>query len=174
MGNKIKNKKILITGGAGFIGTALSKKLIKDNFIILYDNLWRDALKYNNLVPKNHFKFIKGDILDFKFLTEIISKFRPDIVVHMAAIAGVDTVIKSPTKTMKVNMVGTYNLLEALHKLNLIRKIERLINFSTSEVFGINAFKVDEERVVNLQPVGEARWIVFSCHPRTENYLKKI
>jgi dTDP-glucose 4,6-dehydratase len=158
MESKIKNKTILITGGAGFIGTALSKKLIKDNFIIVYDNLRRNALKYTDLPSKRNFKLIKGNILDFNFLIKILSKFKPDIILHMAAIAGVDTVIKNPTTTLKVNIVGTYNLLDVLYKLKLIKKIERLIYFSSSEVFGINAFKVDEKKALTLQPVGEARW----------------
>lgn len=76
----------------------------------------------------------------------------------MAAIAGVDTVIKNPIATMKVNMLGTYNILQVISELNIINRLERFINFSTSEVFGINAFRVNELSSTNLQPVGEARW----------------
>jgi len=81
-----------------------------------------------------------------------------DMVLHMAAIAGIDTVIKNPVKTMEVNMIGTYHVLKALMELGLLDKLERFVDFSTSEVFGINAFRVNEKESTNLQPVGEARW----------------
>ncbi len=61
-------------------------------------------------------------------------------------------------KTMEVNIIGTYNILKALRELMMIERIGCFINFSTSEVFGINAFRVDEKSSTNLQPVGEARW----------------
>ena len=75
---------------------------------------------------------------------------------HAAAIAGVDTVIESPVRTMRVNLIGTYNALEAA--LATKDTIERFIEFSTSEVFGTYAFKVDELHVTTQGSVGEARW----------------
>lgn len=153
----LKNLKILITGGAGFIGTALSQKLVRNNQIIIYDNLWRNAIKDTNLLSRPHLKFVKGDILDLKKLEQTVKKYKPNIIIHMAAIAGINTVIKSPTKTMEVNMIGAYNILKAVKPL--IKKIKRFVNFSTSEVFGINAFRANEKKSTNLQPVGEARWI---------------
>ena len=77
-------------------------------------------------------------------------------LVHAAAIAGVDTVIESPVRTMRVNLIGTYNALEAA--LATKDTIERFIEFSTSEVFGTYAFKVDELHVTTQGSVGEARW----------------
>ena len=65
-----------------------------------------------------------------------------DIVIHAAAIAGIDTVIKRPTHTMRVNMMGTANVLEAAKEHNIK---DRVIDFSTSEVFGSRAFKSAEE-----------------------------
>jgi UDP-glucose 4-epimerase len=76
--------------------------------------------------------------------------------VHAAAIAGVDTVRESPVRTMRVNLIGTYNALEAA--LTTKDTMERLIEFSTSEVFGTYAFKVDEQHVTTQGSVGEARW----------------
>ncbi|MBW1976307.1 MAG: SDR family oxidoreductase, partial [Deltaproteobacteria bacterium] len=134
----MRDKKLFITGGTGFIGASLIKRLIVDNEVVVYDNLQGDVLKYDLLK-----KSIPSDV---------------DLVLHMAAIAGIDTVIKNPVATMEVNMVGAYHLLKALRELKLLDKIERFINFSTSEVFGINAFRVDEKASTNLQPVGEARW----------------
>lgn len=150
----INNKKILLTGGAGFIGTRLCEILSDNNEILLYDSLKRNSIENTDLLDKKNIKLIQGDILDFNHLKSVVDEFKPNIVVHLAAIAGIDTVIKSPVNTMKVNMIGTYNILEAIKEL----KIERFIDFSTSEVFGSYAYKVDEQQTTNLAPVGEARW----------------
>ena len=149
----IKNKKIFLTGGAGFIGTAIIKRLINDNKIVVYDTLQRNALKDTDLLDHPNLTLIQGDILDDKKLKKAIR--GSNIVIHLAAIAGVDTVIKNPVKTMKVNMIGTYNVLEAAMTLN---NIERFINFSTSEVYGQYAYKLQENDTASMGPVGEARW----------------
>lgn len=150
----IFSKKIFITGGAGFIGTKLSERLVNDNKIILYDNLWRNSLKNSYIHNHPNVQLIQGDILDFEKLNDILHEIKPDIVVHLAAIAGVDTVIKYPVKTLKINMIGTYNVLETIKDL----KIERFLNFSTSEIFGSYAYKVDDNAQSSLATVGEARW----------------
>lgn len=146
-------EKIFITGGAGFIGSSFISRMIRYNHIFVYDNLSRNSLADMN---HPHLRIIQGDILDFDFLKRSIPE-DTDVVINMAAVAGVDTVIKNPIKTMEVNSVGTYYLLEALRERELLG-IRKFINFSTSEVFGINAFHADEESSINLQPVGEARW----------------
>lgn len=150
----IKNKRILLTGGAGFIGTKLCQLLSENNKILLYDNLNRNSIKNTTLLEKTNIKLVEGDILDFQRLKSVVEEFSPEIVVHLAAVAGIDTVIKNPVNTMKVNMIGTYNLLESVKDL----KIERFVDFSTSEVFGSYAYKVEETHTTNLAPVGEARW----------------
>lgn len=153
----LKNKKFLITGGAGFIGANLIKKILKENNVIVYDNLSRNSLKNSGLIGHPNLEIFEGDILDFNNLNKCIPG-DVNFVLHMAAIAGVDTVITNPSKTMEVNMIGTYNVLKALQNLKLINRIEKFINFSTSEVFGIHAFKAEENAATSLQPVGEARW----------------
>ena len=75
---------------------------------------------------------------------------------HAAGIAGVDTVLSSPVRTMRVNVIGTYNALEAA--LATKDTIERIVEFSTSEVFGQYAFNVQEAHVTSIGSVGEARW----------------
>lgn len=152
----ILNKRILLTGGAGFIGSKLCGLLCDKNQILLYDNLNRNSIKNTNLLSHNNVNLIQGDILDYGSLKKIVLEFQPHIVIHLAAVAGIDTVIKSPVNTMKVNMIGTYNLLESL-KDNLTN-LEKVIDFSTSEVFGSYAYKVNEMNTTNLAPVGEARW----------------
>lgn len=152
----IKNKKIFLTGGAGFIGSKIIKELEKDNIIMIYDNLDRNSIKDTNILSSNNVEITKGDILNFEELSKCMCDFKPNIVIHLAAVAGIDTVIKNPLKTMRVNMIGTYNVLECAYRCK--DNIERFIDFSTSEVFGSYAFKVDETNTTNLAPVGEARW----------------
>jgi len=149
----IKEKNIFITGGAGFIGTALAKKLIHDNKIIIFDNFHRDTISNSSFINHKNLKIIKGDVLDFDQLLKCMKGIN--IVIHAAAIAGIDTVIKSPTRTMHVNMIGTYNVLKAAHQNQVD---DRIIDFSTSEVFGSHAFKSREDSDTISGSAGEARW----------------
>ena len=150
---QITNKRIFMTGGAGFIGTALTRRLADDNEIVIYDNLHRDAISNSGLLQHKNVKFIRGDVLDFERLKE--SMAGSQIVVHLAAIAGVDTVMGDMVRTLRVNVIGTYNVLEVAKTLP---KLERLVDFSTSEVFGSHAYKVDELHETSQGAVGEARW----------------
>jgi UDP-glucose 4-epimerase len=150
----LRGKRVVVTGGAGFIGTTLARRLVDENEIVAVDNLHRDSLGGTALAEHPNFTFVQGDVLDAPFLTEIMRGATH--VVHAAAIAGVDTVIESPVRTMRVNLIGTYNTLEAA--LATKDSVERLIEFSTSEVFGTYAFKVDELHVTTQGSVGEARW----------------
>lgn len=151
----IKNKRIFLTGGGGFIGSMLAELLGKDNEILVYDNFSRDSLKYKKY-NKSHFKIINGDILDADNLKKVCEDFKPQIAVHLAAIAGVDTVIKNPVKTMDINIIGTMNFLKSLRKYSHL--LERVANFSTSEVLGAYAYKSSEKSSTKFAPVGEARW----------------
>lgn len=149
----IKNKKIFITGGAGFIANTLISRLVAENEIWVYDNFHRDTLSTSLHAGHKNITVSKGDVLDYDRVLGCMK--GADIVVHAAAIAGIDTVIKSPTKTMKVNMLGTANVLEAAHQ-NRVR--DRVVDFSTSEVFGSMAFKATEDRETVAGSAGEARW----------------
>lgn len=150
----LKNKNIFITGGAGFIANTLIKHYINDNYVTVYDNFHRDTLSSSDVAQHTNLKIVKGDVLDLPYITE--SMKGADIVIHAAGIAGIDTVIKSPTRTMQVNMIGTANALEAA-KINGIK--DRFIDFSTSEIFGSHAFKSSEGDVAVAGSVGEARWV---------------
>lgn len=152
----IKGKRIFITGGAGFIGSKLTELSSEFNELMLFDSLRRNSIKDTKLLDKKKVSLVQGDIVNYQQLKNAIDEFKPDIVIHMAAIAGVDNVINNPVLTMEVNMIGTYNVLCAIKPH--ISHIERFINFSTSEVFGSYAFKVDEQCPTHLAPVGEARW----------------
>lgn len=149
----IRNKKIFITGGAGFISNRLMKELVDDNEITIFDNFSRDTLSNSDLAYHPNIEKIKGSVLDFEHLVEAM--YGAEIVVHAAAIAGIDTVIKSPVTTMQVNMLGTANALEAA-RINKVS--DRFVNFSTSEVFGSYAFKSSETSSTSVGSAGEARW----------------
>lgn len=149
----IKNKTIFITGGAGFIANRLISKLVDDNKIIVYDNFHRDTLSKSKYFKHKNIKIINGDVLDFEKLKQ--SMKGSSIVIHAAAIAGIDTVIKSPTLTMRVNMIGTANVLEAA-QINKVK--DRFIDFSTSEIFGSMAYKSRESDQSQIGEAGEARW----------------
>lgn len=149
----IINKKIFITGGAGFIGTALISRLIDNNDIVVYDTFQRNALRYTDFYDHPNITLIQGDVLDENNLKNSIK--GSNIVIHLAAIAGIGTVIKSQTMTMKVNLIGTYNVLEAAMRLE---NIDRFVDFSTSEVYGSYAYKLNEGDTTSMGAVGEARW----------------
>lgn len=150
----LKGKKIFITGGAGFIANALIREYIEDNFIIVYDNFHRDTLTKSGIAQHKNITIVKGDVLDFEHLTD--SMAGAEIIIHAAGIAGIDTVIKDPVKTMRVNMIGTSNALEAA-RLNNIK--DRFIDFSTSEIFGSMAYKSTEKDDTVSGSAGEARWV---------------
>ena len=101
----LEGKRILITGGAGFIGTTLARRLVDANEIVAVDNLHRDALSGTELAEHPNFEFHRATCSTPGPWAS--SRAGATHVVHCAAIAGVDTVIKSPVRTMRVNMIGT-------------------------------------------------------------------
>jgi UDP-glucose 4-epimerase len=150
----LSGKRILITGGAGFIATTLARRLVDENEIVALDNLHRDALSGLELGDHPNFTFVQADVLDADRVEELARGATH--IVHCAGIAGVDTVLESPVRTMRVNIIGTYNVLEA--GVAAKGTLERIIDFSTSEVFGQQAFNVHEAHVTTIGSVGEARW----------------
>lgn len=149
----IVGKRIFITGGAGFIGSTLIERLIEDNMITVYDDFRRDALSTKPYGSHPNLRIVKGDVLDYPALKAAMEGAQ--YIVHCAAIAGIDTVIKKPTETMRINMIGTANALEAAKGLP---DLHRFVDFSTSEVFGQSAFRAEENQTTHIGAVGEARW----------------
>jgi len=150
----LQGKRVFITGGAGFIATTLARTLVDDNEVVALDNLHRDALSATDLGDHPNFAFHQVDVLDGDAVRELARGATH--IVHCAAIAGVDTVLESPVRTMRVNLIGTYNVLEAAVATRTT--VERLVDFSTSEVFGTHAYNVKEGHVSTIGSVGEARW----------------
>ena len=150
----IENKNIFITGGAGFIANTLISRLADKNRITVYDNFHRDTLSHSPYANHPNLRVVKGDVLDLEAITDAMK--GADSVVHAAGIAGIDTVIKDPVRTMRVNMIGTANALEAA-RINGVS--DRFIDFSTSEIFGSMAYKSTEEDNTVAGSAGEARWV---------------
>jgi len=101
----IEGKRILITGGGGFIGSTLAEPLLENNEVVVYDNFSRDSLQHKAYKDHPNLTVIEGDVLDYDAVREAIEGAA--VVVHCAAIAGIDTVIASPVTTMRVNMIGS-------------------------------------------------------------------
>jgi UDP-glucose 4-epimerase len=150
----LEGKRIFISGGAGFIGTTLARELVDRNEVVAYDSLHRDSLSGTDLGDHPNFTLVQGDILDADAFRAAAGGATH--LVHCAAIAGVDTVLQSPVRVMRVNVIGTYNALEAA--LATLPTLERYVDFSTSEVFGTHALNVEEGHVSTIGSVGEARW----------------
>ena len=152
----LSGKRIFITGGAGFIGTTIARLLVDENEIVAFDNLHRDALTGTDLAAHPNLTFLQGDLLDAEAVTRAAEGATH--IIHCGAIAGVDTVRESPVRTMRVNLIGTYNVLEAAIAT---QGLERLVEFSTSEVFGTYAFRVAETSVTttgrSARPAGRTR-----------------
>ncbi|MGB9598573.1 MAG: NAD-dependent epimerase/dehydratase family protein [Minisyncoccales bacterium] len=151
--NITKNKRILVTGGAGFIGSHLTDRLIKEgNLVVVIDNL--STGKKENLNKKA--KFYKIDICSKKIF-EIFKKEKPQIVFHLAALARVPLSILKPLETSKVNILGTINVFKA----SLENKVQRVIFASSSSVYGPQkTFPLNEKMKPNpISPYGLQKWV---------------
>jgi dTDP-glucose 4,6-dehydratase len=149
----LRNKTILITGGAGFIGSSLAEKVVEHNRVILFDQSFECApIQHTSLLRHRNITSVQGSILeaDLRSLVKDV-----DVVVHAAAILGVNRVCNSSRETLETNYVGTSRLLKAL---DATRKIQRFVYFSTSEVFGVNSYRVDEASRPSIGPIAESRW----------------
>lgn len=148
-------KKILVTGAAGFIGMHACLKLLKNNIIIGVDNLspYYDVnlkkKRLDILKKEKNFLFYKLDICNNKKLNLIFKKTKPDLVVHLAAVAGVRHSITNPSPYIQTNLVGFANIIH----LSKIYKVKHFVYASSSSVYGGNTKKIAEERDLVVKPV---------------------
>jgi UDP-glucuronate 4-epimerase len=132
--------KILITGSAGFIGSHLSEALVKDHQVIGLDNFcdfYDPKIKHKNiekLLKNDNFQLIEADIRHQRVIEKIFNENEIDLVIHLAAMAGVRPSIENPQLYTEVNINGTVNLLEECRKHN----IKKFIFASSSSVYGNN------------------------------------
>jgi dTDP-glucose 4,6-dehydratase len=145
MSTSTSSKQILVTGGAGFIGSAVARHLIADtdHQVLVLDKLTY-AGNLDSLQPianNPRYSFVRADILDASKMREVIVSFRPDIIMHLAAESHVDRSIDGPGEFIQTNVVGTYTLLQATLAYwqtlsGLEKDVFRFHHISTDEVFG--------------------------------------
>lgn len=137
--------RILVTGGSGFIGSALIRKIISetDYEVVNLDDLTYSSVKnvHNNLFGNKRYIFEKGNVCDKIFLYDLFDKYKPNIVMHLAAETHVDNSISGPEKFLQTNIIGTYSLLEVCMKYwKGLKKTNhnqfKFLQVSTDEVFG--------------------------------------
>ena len=134
-------KKILVTGGAGFIGSHLAEKLLLEgHFVVVVDNFdpfYSSQIKQNNVngcINNENFRLVNADITDVEKFEKSLEPYSFDIIIHLAAKAGVRPSILDPLSYQNTNVGGTQNLLEFARKM----KINKFIFASSSSVYGIN------------------------------------
>jgi UDP-glucuronate 4-epimerase len=137
----MKNKKILITGAAGFIGFHISQKLLKDKWNVIgldnFSDYYDISLKKNRekiLLKSKNYLSIKGSIQDPALLEDLFVKEKPNVVIHLAAQAGVRYSIDNPRAYLESNIIGSFELLEAVRK----NPPEHVLIASTSSAYGAN------------------------------------
>ncbi|MGV3083889.1 NAD-dependent epimerase/dehydratase family protein [Enterococcus dispar] len=126
--------KILITGGAGFIGSTLAKKLAKNNDIYIIDDLSMGKLENLDLQLNNNIKFIQGSVTDTNLMTDLLSENTFDFIYHLAAIASVADSVERPIETHQVNFESVLLLLELCKKYQ--NTLKRLVFTSSAAVYG--------------------------------------
>jgi len=158
--------KVLVTGGAGFIGSHLSERLAKDgNQVIVVDNLSTGTLEnIAGLKGKAGFEFVKGNICDAKLILSLVQ--RCDAIFHLAAAVGVQLIADDPVHTVETNIAGTQVVLEAANKFK-----RRILLASTSEVYGKSeAVPFREEDDIVLGSTSMPRW-AYACSKAVDEFL---
>lgn len=138
-------KRILVTGGAGFIGSHLVKQLVKNgNHVIVLDNLLRGNKLDNQILRE--IQFVKGDVRDYETVRNLSRKC--EIIYHFAAVLGVDVVADNPVETMETEITGMKNVSDAA----ILNGVEKIIYASTSGVYGHSAISQSVTENIHIDP----------------------
>ncbi len=171
--------RVLVTGGAGFIGSHICERLLKEGYEVIcldnFDPYYDPGLKRNNIKPfliDKKFKLVEGDIRDQRLVREIISQ-DVDYIFHYAAQAGVRASVENPLKPHEVNTTGTLSILQA----SLNSSVKKIINASSSSVYGkVNYLPFDENHSTTpVSPYGVSKLMAeHYCIVFSEIYGLKI
>ena len=144
-------KKILVTGGSGFIGTNFIEKLNKKKYKICnVDKISSESTpeKFKKLANRKNYKFFKIDIINNKKIKDIITKFKPDTIINFAAESHVDRSIDNPYKFLKNNFISAVNVFTVFKDYSKNNKHANLIHISTDEVFGSKNYGLSKENSI--------------------------
>jgi len=163
LNSKNNQLRILVTGGAGFIGSHLVERLLTDGHKVIcldnFDNFYAPKIKWANLqiaLNNSTFTLVEGDIRDIECLQKLFGQYRIEKVVHLAAKAGVRASIVHPQLYEEVNIKGTINLLEVCKEFS----IEQFIFGSSSSVYGVNdkvPFSEDDKVRLPISPYASSK-----------------
>jgi len=146
--------KVLVTGGAGYIGSVTARELIKQGYeVVIFDNL---SYGHEKTVPERA-KFIKGDLLDRANILSALSNEKIEAVIHFAGFIAVGESVKEPLKYIRNNIVGGNNLLDSMREL----KIDKIIFSSSAAVYG-DPEKIpieEDDKLSPTSPYGETKLI---------------
>lgn len=163
----LSGARVLITGGAGFMGTNVIATLVDHCEIVVLDTLARNALASSPWRRHPNLTVIKGDVRDARVVKKACDGV--DYVLHMAAIAGVGTVVRNPASTLDVNLLGTHTVLSALKRRKDVR---RFVDFSTSEVYGPHVFGASEHGMTTQGSLYQPRWF-YAVSKLASEYLTR-
>ena len=166
---------ILITGGAGFIGSTLADKLLeKNNKIVVIDNFndyYSPKLKEKNIkhnLDNKNYKLYRGDICDKNLLSKIFEENKIDVVVHIAASAGVRPSIENPSSYVKNNIEGTVNILEVMKRKN----VKKIVFASSSSIYGNCKEEIFSEDLKVSEPISPYAASKSACEQFLYTYSK--
>jgi UDP-glucose 4-epimerase len=158
--------KLLVTGGAGFIGSHLSERLLRDgNEVAVVDNLSTGSLKnVENFKDNSGFDFVEGDIRNSELMEKLVES--SDMVFHLAAAVGVKLIAERPVHTIETNISGTEVVLDAANKYK-----KNIFIASSSEIYGKNeAAPFEEDDDIVLGSTGVPRWS-YACSKAIDEFL---
>ncbi|MAF10027.1 epimerase [Candidatus Poribacteria bacterium] len=149
----MQGRRIVITGGGGFIGVSLAKRLAETNEVVLCDlDFSSNAYAFSSLDGHRNVRCVETDILHGDALKRVCGGAQ--IVIHLAAVVGVQHVLMNTSRTLEVNIRGTQQILDAIEP----KDVERFIYLSTSEVYGSHAYDAVETAPTSVGPSEDPRW----------------
>ena len=175
----VKKKTYFITGSSGFIGSNLAKRILneEDNVLVIgldnmnnyYDVKIKES-RLERLQKYNNFIFIKGNLADKELINKIFEEYKPEIVVNLAAQAGVRYSITNPDAYIESNIIGFYNILEGCRNY----PVEHLVYASSSSVYGSNKkvpYSTDDKLIILYLYMQQLKKAMSYLHIVIQNYI---